>query len=433
MRLAWVFFLAACGDGGTTGDADGDADADTDADSDSDSDSDSDTDTVPTCDCTAEESCLEAYGRCIPAGTGEVVVDVVDEGQQHVDEEGIVVYFPASEVGDSTFAFVADGGDAPDIDFYDVFSPSDEELISDTMVGVDPIGENGAQFPGRSVATLLLPNQPAVYLEEGDYTVRVTSHQESADVRLWGIRKIDPDLTHGTLALNVTFVGIPGITAATAPDDAVMTAIHDRMQDIYVQAGITLDPIRFYDASVDLADHEFLDAVDGPDVNGNGQDDEMDELFASSAGLPDDAVNVFWVTDAGAIAGGIAGSIPGPPGINGTLHSGVVVAAHDVFWDDVPNPDLVVYLGTALSHEMGHQLGLFHTTERTGFTHDSLLDTAECQPENDQDGDHYLQPDECADQDGANLMFPQTDFRDPSPPVVSQSQAYVLNVNPLVR
>ncbi len=433
--LALVLLGSACGGDDSDGDSAADADTDTDADTDSDTDSDGDTDTStePVCECADDEACIPAYGRCIAAGEGEVEVFVEDYGVREIEREGIAVYFPVSEPGDSTFAFVADGVDAQDIDLYDVTAPSGEILISEALVGQDPIGHNGAQFPGRSVATLLLPNQPAVFVEDGQYTVRVTSHRESADVRLWGIRKIDPDLTGGSLAMNVTFVSLPGIDASTAPTDPELAQIHDRMQAIFDAAGITLGPIRYFDAAPELGEHEILDAVTGEDLNENGQADEMDALLASTAGYPDDGINVFWVTDAGGIAGGIAGSIPGPPGINGTLHSGVLVAAHDIFFDAKPRAEVVTYLGTAIAHEMGHQLGLFHTSDRSGFTQDSLLDTPECLDTDDTDDDGMISSEECEGKGGDNLMFFEADFENPAIPVLTPAQAFVLNVNPLVR
>jgi len=54
---------------------------------------------------------------------------------------------------------------------------------------------------------------------------------------------------------------------------------------------------------------------------------------------------------------GIAGGINGPPGIQGTVSSGVVAS-----WDNSSGrTDL---LGQVLAHECGHYLGLWHVRER---------------------------------------------------------------------
>jgi hypothetical protein len=116
------------------------------------------------------------------------------------------------------------------------------------------------------------------------------------------------------------------------------------------------------------------------------------------------AVNLFFVRtipyDGGGAILGIAGNIGGAP-MNGTQSSGVAVAMldgiaglsglaqHDL---DTYNPscdgsgicasssqeDDFVDMGSTISHETGHFLGLYHVSERAGTTHDSLPDTPEC-------------------------------------------------------
>ena len=55
---------------------------------------------------------------------------------------------------------------------------------------------------------------------------------------------------------------------------------------------------------------------------------------------------------------------------------------------------------------MGHQLGLFHTTEKGGNLFDILLDTAECQiSSQDNDSNGIVTAEECDGFGGDNLMF----------------------------
>jgi hypothetical protein len=84
---------------------------------------------------------------------------------------------------------------------------------------------------------------------------------------------------------------------------------------------------------------------------------------------------------------GTDGTIPGPSSLNGTVHSGAVVSAVDLFASNLQNcpgtgfdvsgcgPDRVAYIA---AHETGHFLGLFHTTESDGTFFDALTDTAKC-------------------------------------------------------
>ena len=101
-----------------------------------------------------------------------------------------------------------------------------------------------------------------------------------------------------------------------------------------------------------------------------------------------------------------------------------------------------------MAHEVGHYLGLFHATERTGSTPssptnfvnvDPIPDTPECLLTVDQppsgDGDLSVDPTECGVAGGArNLMFwtqgpDSLGARDQ----ISADQAFVLVRNPLIR
>lgn len=100
---------------------------------------------------------------------------------------------------------------------------------------------------------------------------------------------------------------------------------------------------------------------------------------------------------------GFAGGIPGPNGVPGTPTAGVIVAvdAHLGEFDEVS----VVLMAETIVHELGHQLGLFHTSESDGSEHDPIADTVECLPAADMDGDGELSAEECEEIDGRNLMF----------------------------
>jgi hypothetical protein len=97
---------------------------------------------------------------------------------------------------------------------------------------------------------------------------------------------------------------------------------------------------------------------------------------------------------------GVAGGISGPP-FAGTNASGVAIGVETARMGDSIDIGL---LGLAATHEIGHFLGLFHTSEYDGSFHDYLADTAECGLDADANGNGQLETGECPG-DAMNVMF----------------------------
>ena len=83
-------------------------------------------------------------------------------------------------------------------------------------------------------------------------------------------------------------------------------------------------------------------------------------------------------------------------------------------------------LATTTAHEIGHLLGLFHTTEKHGSLFDPLSDTPECRTSQGL----IASFNHCQKQDAKNIMFWQADSLQKE---LSPSQVYILKHSPLAK
>ena len=154
--------------------------------------------------------------------------------------------------------------------------------------------------------------------------------------------------------------------------------------------------------SVGNVTYDYVTTAAGAYIDSVGAD--INTLRATSVDCDPNRVNVFFIADfLDRSLAGIAGGVPGPFAIQGTPASGVVlsVQSHLTSGGAVRQQ----YLAETLAHEVGHQIGLFHTTESEGTFHDPIGDTAECPTSADSDGDGQLSASECDAFDGHNVMF----------------------------
>lgn len=171
----------------------------------------------------------------------------------------------------------------------------------------------------------------------------------------------------GVLDLNLHFTGANGWWAADAPNNAEVQELIGKVDEIYQQVGVTIGRVTYRDID---ESYRVIETVTGP-----GSD--LMEMFALSEGNEMNALNLFLVEELSSPFGvilGVAGGIPGPPVVQGTLRSGVAVVVSEV-------PGVPADVETTMAHEMGHFLGLYHTIEQNfGFgpqLYDPLPDTPE--------------------------------------------------------
>jgi hypothetical protein len=213
--------------------------------------------------------------------------------------------------------------------------------------------------------------------------------------------------------LNIYLVGVPQTTASNAAQNSGLQTMLSTFRRIYSGAGITLRTVRYYDITGnDLASYRVIR--------------NFNDLFGLASLSRDPgpslaerlSVNVFLiqgfdVPDAPGLLGMSLG-IPGVPGFHGNEGAGLIFTSE--YLGD--NPAMT---GQTLAHEIGHYLGLRHTTEHGGSEADPLDDTPRCS-----------NPDNGAScPDASNFMFPFSLGNNQEG--VSSGQSFVLRHAPLTQ
>jgi len=263
--------------------------------------------------------------------------------------------------------------------FYSLSDPDGTDILSSsstpTLYGVAS-GITGAY----GYANVLVPQSPSFSAKAGTWTFKAYNND-----------RVKLALRSGTLPTSATIVVQPYITGTTwAAGD--LTAALSVMSSIYSGNGITLS----FNSTITISDSQYA-AVSGTFT------DTTTSALVSQGGIA--AVNLFFIEDYSGSWSGVLGNaagIPGSMGIanawNGVLNS---LSAHAS--GSTLDPQL---LGETAAHEMGHQLGLFHTTEQGGTSFDILSDTAECPKSSmDNDSNGQMSAEECEGYGGENVMF----------------------------
>ena len=260
------------------------------------------------------------------------------------------------------------------------------------------------------VGALSFPMDEHSSLSAGCLTVSPVALEDIATARLAFVSRRSP--RGGVIDINAVVVGGAGI------DGAQLAEVFSVAQGVYQSGG-----------DLGIGDIETL-ALDWPSAFVETEGAGIHALRAAIESDDPMRMNVYFVQDfleVGTL--GFAAGIPGPNGVLGTAGSGLVISI-DSHLDDEGALDLTA-MGETVAHEIGHQLGLFHTTESDGLGHDVLDDTPECGAELDSDEDGELTADECLASGADNVMFwTGGDLRQN---VLSPTQLEILRASPVVR
>ena len=295
------------------------------------------------------------------------------------------------------------------VGFYSLTDPDGTNILSSSSALYN---FSSGRTVGYGFASVLVPQTINFSAKAGTWTFKNYSND-----------RVKLTLRTGSTPSAATITVQPYITGTTWSANDIASAM-SVMSTIYSNNGITLrvkDTITISDSQYATVSKSFIDSTTSGLVSQGSSD----------------TVNLFFVEDQPSSETAILGVSAGIPGTMSIASSwnGVInyLSAHAT--GSTLNSQV---LGETVAHEMGHWLGLFHTTEAAGSSFDPLSDTAQCPISLDGDSDGKVYAEECEGYGADNLMFWTTwstssQAAGKTQEKLSTEQQYILKYSPIAK
>ena len=303
-------------------------------------------------------------------------------------------------------------GSSSSIKFYSLTDPDGLDILSASSTP-NLYNEASGRLGSSGYANVLVPQSPSFSAKAGTWTFKAyTNDQVSIALRT------------GSTPSAATILIQPYITGTTWSAGDISAALNV-MSNIYSANGITLT----INNTITISDTQYAA------VSGTFTDPTTSALVTQGSTA---AVNLFFIEDYSGSWSGILGNAAGIPGSMGIANSwnGVLISLNAHKSGSTLDSQL---LGETAAHEMGHHLGLFHTTEFGGTEFDIISDTAECaKSSRDNNDDGVVSAEECDGYGGENVMFwrpwnPASRSAGKKQETLSSHQQYVLKYSPIAK